>query len=283
MPKGKRNYNTDPEWIEARKREARRAFIALADLGETVSAAVIRGLAKEYHFSLADIGTSEEELERLVAEAPKAQARTTVARLREKPDFFWIGSLRDKVKAGVFSLSDIGTSEEELEQLLERARMDAALYWLTQLRKEPSNSAIHHVREALTKSGLSLTDIGTSEEELEQLRVKGCMDSALYWLTQLRKDPVDNWNQRFMQDSLKQGGFSIADMDMSAEEIETIVVQPRKQKAKRLLEQMRAFLDSATSKLRDMESIAKEGSFSLADIGMTEEEINFFTQRRVQT
>ena len=33
---------------------------------------------------------------------------------------------------------------------------------------------IGYVRAALAKGGLTLADIGTTEQELEQLRIKGC-------------------------------------------------------------------------------------------------------------
>ena len=90
-------------------------------------------------------------------------------------------------KAGL-SLSDIGTSEEELKKLLKAGykveeelkkllkagyKVEAEM-WLGFVRNPTKDVelGIAYCRKYLQKAGLSLSDIGTSEKELETLREK---------------------------------------------------------------------------------------------------------------
>lgn len=80
----------------------------------------LREDAKHEGFSLADIGTSEEELHNLRVNGHKTIAQKWLGRLRaghnEHP-LRLAGYIHWHAKKGVFSLADIGASEEELSRL----------------------------------------------------------------------------------------------------------------------------------------------------------------------
>ena len=86
----------------------------------------------------------------------------------------FIGYLHREVGKGKLSLADIGTSEEELAKLRVKGAKTAAEKWLGYLRKgtDMYESFIGYLHREVGRGKLSLADIGTSEEELAELRVK---------------------------------------------------------------------------------------------------------------
>ncbi|MBU0722145.1 hypothetical protein KKA93_01655 [Patescibacteria group bacterium] len=80
--------------------------------------------------------------------------------------------LREEVQKGGLTLEDIETSEEELEELRVRSCKALAQEWLKHLRFRTDyyDSFLEYLREEVQKGGLTLEDIETSEEELEELR-----------------------------------------------------------------------------------------------------------------
>ena len=98
---------------------------------------------------------------------PKAKARTTLAVLRKEPSYAWIDLLRSQVKAGHFSLADIGTSEEELKRFRVEVHRNDARHWLARLREGSGELYyIGFIRENMKGGSFSLEDIGTNEEEI---------------------------------------------------------------------------------------------------------------------
>lgn len=140
-------------------------------------------VVKEGGLSLADIGTNEDEIERLRIKSCKIRALEQLGLLRDDDPYYpALGHLLKVVKEGGFSLVDIGTSLEELKQLRTKCYKIDALAWLDLLRRDPSlyDVEIDFLREAVKKgrSRFSLADVGTSEEELKQLQAKGCKTIA---------------------------------------------------------------------------------------------------------
>lgn len=64
-----------------------------------------------------------------------------------------------------------------------------AQQWLGLLRRGTDKYDLFFgcLRQELEKGGFSLADIGTSNEELEELRVNGCKISVQKWLDSLRR------------------------------------------------------------------------------------------------
>lgn len=76
----------------------------------------------------------------------------------------------------------------------------------------------------LRKGGLSLVDIGTSEEELTELCVKGCRIRAKMWFNALRTGLGEpNAMVKLIRDDLRKGGLSLADIGTSEEELSTFL------------------------------------------------------------
>ena len=98
--------------------------------------------------------------------------------------------------------------------------------WLNHLRAGTSqyDAFIGYVREEARKGNLSLADIGTSEEELEELRVKGCATAANQWLNHLRAG-TSQYDAfiGYVREEARKGNLSLADIGTSEEELSSFV------------------------------------------------------------
>jgi len=149
---------------------------------KSITRAISRGDA-----TLADLGTSEEELEELRVKADKLLAISIIEEGRRGPDFDE-GTIRDLLETarkGSFTFADIGTSEEELKGILEKSKLVDRTMWyrahhiLDRLRtpafQNPGNyRMIEELETTLQELNRGPADIGTSEEELAELRRKMC-------------------------------------------------------------------------------------------------------------
>ncbi|MEX0918619.1 MAG: hypothetical protein WDZ85_01490, partial [Candidatus Paceibacterota bacterium] len=77
------------------------------------------------------------------------------------------------------------------------------------------------------KGNLSLADIGTSEEELAELWVKGCTTKAHKWLGHLRNgtDQYDSFIG-YVREEARKGNLSLADIGTSEEELASFAKVP---------------------------------------------------------
>ncbi len=88
-----------------------------------------------------------------------------------------INSLRRILKESGLTLEDIGTSEDEIKQLYVKGLKLEAASWLKHLRTatgDSRNDILFYMRETLKGGGLTLEDIGTSEDEIAKLMLKSC-------------------------------------------------------------------------------------------------------------
>ena len=78
-------------------------------------------------------------------------------------------------KAGV-TLEEIGTSEEELKGLLTEGYTVRAKDWLRLARERAKEqeveAEVEYLKKYASKAGITLEEIGTSEEELKELLAK---------------------------------------------------------------------------------------------------------------
>ncbi len=115
----------------------------------------------------------------------KARVQQWLGYLRESTydGWMWIIYIREELRKGSLSFADIGTSEEELEELRVKGCKIAAQELLGFLRSgtDQYDFFIGLVREEARRGNFSLADIGTSEEELEELRAKGFEIIAQQW------------------------------------------------------------------------------------------------------
>ena len=104
----------------------------------------------------------------------KGEARRALKYLRSGTDQYEgvLKHLREEVQRGGLTLKDIGTSEEELERLRVEGCKTSAQNTLKYLRSgtDQYEDSLKRLRKEVQKGGLTLKDIGTSEEELERLR-----------------------------------------------------------------------------------------------------------------
>lgn len=81
--------------------------------------------------------------------------------------------LREYLERGGLKPSEIGTSEEELKACAQRGLINAALTWLRLAREQCANRDVSrevgYVRSLAEEAGITLTELGTSEKELQEL------------------------------------------------------------------------------------------------------------------
>jgi hypothetical protein len=128
-------------------------------------------------------------------------------------------------KAGK-TLSDIGTSEEELSQLLIDGYFAMANMWLgfARNRNDDNELNIGYCREYLAKAGKTFSDIGTNEEELSQLLIDGYVAKAKMWLVFARERNNNNkLNIGYCRDYLAKAAKTLSDIGTSEEEISALL------------------------------------------------------------
>ncbi len=107
----------------------------------------------------------------------RAKAEEQLKKIRENSQKWGvsleISKLRGYVEKGGIKLSDIGTSEEELQTCARNGLINAALTWLRLAREHCTTQDVKrevgYVRSLAEEAGITLTELGTSEEELREL------------------------------------------------------------------------------------------------------------------
>ncbi len=167
---------TDTVSIDAHKTEAKKHLKRLREGTELYDARLERlhSEVSKGGFTFKDIGTNEEELERLRVKSHKILAHKYLGWIRNRNELYhetydrYFERLHSEVSKGGFTLEDIGTSKEELEKLRIRNCKYAAQTHLGFLRKGMYNYDAHlkSFRSEVSRGGFTLESIGTSEEEL---------------------------------------------------------------------------------------------------------------------
>jgi len=136
---------------------------------------------KTGHVTLAEVGSSDAEVARLLRECALAQAKAILEYIRQNLadnlSYEWyFESLEGHLANGQLSPEDIGSSAQEISTLRRTATMNEATYHLQQLREGEkwAGDPDYHLRQlkaTIIKSDppLSPTEIGTDEKELERL------------------------------------------------------------------------------------------------------------------
>lgn len=214
------------------------------------------------------------------------EAKNWLQLARERCDLYDIQSHFDYLreyaaKAGV-SLKDLGTSEEEIQDMSKRSNFAAAKKGLVDIRKmaETSevNNYIKYLRKYLEDAKRTLADINTTEEELEELRIKGIISEAKknlgYTQTTAKSDSVDRYIQTLFR-LLTSIGRTIADIGVTSEELRDLCTRGHLAAAKKWLDsarrqKSRSDIDSYVKYVR--EHLAIVGA-APTDIGSSEEEL----------
>ena len=81
-------------------------------------------------------------------------------------------------------------------------------------------SFICYVREEAKNGNLTLEQVGTSEEELAQLKVKGCKTAAHKWLVLLRDGNIQYESYiYYVREEAKNGKLTLEQVGTSEEEL----------------------------------------------------------------
>jgi hypothetical protein len=123
--------------------------------------------------TIEDLGTTQEELSKLDTKICKRAALASIAEFRQGADYNLKGitDLKHHIARSDCRLEELGTSKEEISSWEKELRLTQAKYWLEKARMLP-NSRKHCLalmRKQLDGSGIHLSYIGTSNEELTQL------------------------------------------------------------------------------------------------------------------
>lgn len=180
------------------------------------------------------------------------------------------------------NLSDIGTTETELAELRIRLGKDVAKEWLEYMR-EPKNSyslGLYWLNQTLKQFGFALSDIPTTEAELDQLHSKHALVIGLYWIQSFQRGGTGSfelfWDE--VGTYFERGDFTLEDMGTTEEEFTRIKYQQTLDSAKLFLEWLRA--DNLSYKVADrIYRCSTLGGFSLADIGTSSDELESLRSR----
>lgn len=137
-----------------------------------------------------------------------------------------IDDINTDVRGGYFSFSEIGTSEEELKQIRSSCYKIVVDHCLKSLRagSELYVILINRLVETAREGKISLTDLGTNEEEFIEFQTKGCKVKAQAHILFLRHclgDPV--YSVACIREAASEGNFSLADIGTSEKELSSYV------------------------------------------------------------
>lgn len=243
-------------WIKSHKAEAHKWLARLRESIEPDRQFIdrVRSVVLKGNLSLADIGTSEKELEAFRVRSHKARAHKWLDRLRgnTKQARQWlllrlhklvafhgdpksigrpVRYIREEVREGNLSLTDVGTSVEELKDLRIKLYRATAHMCLDRLRASdaPHDRLIDYVRGVARAGDLSFADIGTSREELAGLRLKGYKAEAREWVDHLRRGSVISCpSVDHILEYVREKNLSLADIGTSEEELSELMVRGSK-------------------------------------------------------
>jgi hypothetical protein len=200
------------------------------------------------------------------------------------------GSLRDKTVAVGYvyqhahqagaTLEDLGTSEEELANMRKVGHRQEAAFWLNLARErcceEDVTSLIGYLREHASKAGITLADLGTSEEELAGLLKTGHQQEAAKWLRFIReRAPRSDITSLigYLREHASKAGITLADLGTWEADLEALRKQGCMEEARSALLMARAHRKEAAVHLERMRRYLAAAGVGPEAIGITEQEL----------
>ena len=216
----------------------------------------------------------------MASNTEKDLALATLQRLREngKLSGFLAACIRHHASNGGFTLAEVGTNEEELEQLCMNEPLVYAKEDLATLRADPKAhpATTYSIYRALETKRFSLADIGTNEEEFRALQAKAWRSHAREKLDELRRSHYQaKGKASYIHELASKFDFALADIGTNEEELRGFLREDLKTVAQHYLEKFHAQTDGeARNVFADIiRGLIREDGFSLADIGTNEEEL----------
>jgi len=135
---------------------------------------------------------------------------------------------------------------------------------------------LEYIEQEVSKGGFTLETIGTSEEELKGLRVKGCKDAIQFFLGRLRDTRLHSYDESLkrLRKEVSKGGFTFEAVGTSEEELRTLRLNCSKATAQNWLRLLRKpMLDHYDDYLERLRKEVSKGGFTLETIGTSEEKL----------
>jgi len=170
-------------------------------------------------FTLQDLGTNEEELEKLRIKALKIRAKNCVERIRNySKNFEEYFNFLDEVLDYYFAPEDIGTTSEELGQLLiENYKIQGGRY-LEFLREGFPTKYIFYIdwiKQKVREGVFTYEEIGTTSEELEKLLIENCRNECKFYIIKLAEGTEFYYNYyRAIFNLLMMLNLTLEDLDL---------------------------------------------------------------------
>lgn len=216
----------------------------------TKSAEKMRSWLQDSNATLADIGSSEEELSSLLHHACLQRAKDDLAEFQAigRPSY---ANIDYRLQEGGLSYADIGTSQVELDRIVHQAELRLAAEMLQKVREVSSGTSIvcgmsiYHidnganaVRQRVKRAQGTLADIGTSETELQQLVDTAAKNVALKVVERLRCNVYNYSDAELLEYCIKKG-VTFAELQSNQTEIDTLVSVHQKLRAEDMLKDIR--------------------------------------------
>lgn len=175
------------------------------------------------HLPFSAIGIEESDVCALRKQMLQNKLRPLAEQFRRAVDFQGgrLMHLNGVVATHGLTLADIGISAKDIVEYKSRSAKAGVAGMLTALRRGNSRYArwICYIRQYLVDKNLSLADIGSSEEELASLKLKGHKTAVQKWLHCIR----DGYNYRLccklIVRELKAGRLQLSDFGTSWQEV----------------------------------------------------------------
>lgn len=173
--------------------------------------------------TLADIGSSKEELMQLFIRERRNSAVNRLKLLRDggyNYAYYHDKMLKDLEDAGL-TLADIGTSDDELFQLLVIWKIKIAKDCIKVIRMGGDlGFQTAKMKKELAEIGLTLEDIGTSEEYLVKIAKDSFKELAQSILKTLRQSKINReYNGIQMRTHLANASMALADIGTTEQEV----------------------------------------------------------------
>ena len=216
----------------------------------------------------------DKEKERYIIEA-KDWLRLARERAKEHGVSTEVKQLKEYARKAGIAVEEIGTSEEELKGLLVEGDTAEAKDWLRLARERAKEhgvkAEVRHIREYARKAGIAVEEIGTTLEELTELRKQGNVSNAKLLLRLVQekagKGDVEMEVKRVRQHA-SDAGVTLEEIGTSEKKLKGLLVKGNIAASKDWLRLARERAEKG-----DVEMEVKRVRQHASDAGVTLEEI----------
>ncbi|MFH1749846.1 MAG: hypothetical protein ABH837_03080 [bacterium] len=227
---------SESEEDERRSSEINRAQRALEELRNPTANGEFRSSLHEIHTTLRDtditpedIGTTEEEIEEFRKRKDLDNAKKALNEIR-KGGNSWPGRMCFDLRSAGATPEDIGTTEEEIEEFYRKNKEEEAIQSLERLRdgKYVGHELLlayfdytRRIQKYLKVPGNTPEDIGTTEEEVEKLKIVAYKRAAEFYLAKARtgEKPASVWE---IPELLEEVGLKPEDIGTTEQELKDL-------------------------------------------------------------